>query len=110
MCGAHRSIAGGGSCLAWSVSASYPGPSFQEGCALKKTPTVFLHASAWRKATFLSSTLGHHLTVPRFPRGEKEKSKTNTDIKVIVGLKQVNENDDACADHKGSEWWEMLLG
>lgn len=30
----ERGGTGGGSCIVWSVSESYPGPLFQEGCDL----------------------------------------------------------------------------
>lgn len=68
---------GAGICLVRSVSEGCPGPSFQEGCAPLEPPSLPACLCFWRKATFLSSMLDHHLTVPRIPRGEEEKSKAN---------------------------------
>lgn len=105
----ERAGEGSGRCLAlvstWVVISGEAPPA---GVAHSLPPSL----SVWRKDAYLSSLLGHHLTVLRLPRGEKEnlQNKPNTKLEVIIDLKKGNENDDDCDDYEGTDWWEMLLG
>lgn len=94
--------AGGGHCLAWSVS-SHPGPSFQEGRARGGTP-VLPAPQRLEKGHLFELHAWPSPDCAQTPPGKEEKlqNKPNTDLKVITDLEKDNENDNDYDDHEGS--------